>query len=515
MAKSKEQLQQELEVISEKTREAYDALNGTGGLDSKGLYRLLSIAEKDAVKESNFERVKVQARKDIKTLTAKIKAAEVTYKKFQDQKNALNKELKTLEKVETEKKTKAATAKGAGNVYDKALEELKKAELGIEGYKGQERYIEAYRKAEAAFKTAVDSGVTPKNALPPAQIEIPVIEAEAGKVGADGKPVKEPTPTEFIALVTDPKNKQLLIDVQKDLQKNFGYTGPVDGSPSALFLPSLQRAYDARANLPEAWRGSDFRSFLTTPGAGVTSGGAGGAGGPAAPDAFATISSQSQAKSAINQIFQNELGRDATPAEIKNLYPQLIKAQAANPTKQKIVKGVRQTITGLDVGQWITDKARSLEEFKTKKAEKAGGIREDIIESLGDNGLFIDPKQVDGWVKQIENGGSLDAVKRTIRNIASVGQPESIKKMIAEGTDLATIYSPYRSTMAGVLEVPIESIKLNDPTLRQAIGPDKEMSTYDFERTLRQDDRWQYTDQARSEAATIATRVLQDFGFMG
>lgn len=515
MAKSKEQLQQELEVISEKTREAYDALNGAGAGAGKGLYNELSSAKRILADKNSFDRAKAEAREDIKRLTNEIKAAEVTYKKFQDQKNALNKELKALAKAETEKKTKAATAKGAGNVYDKALEELNKAELGIEGYKGKERYIEAYRKAEAAFKTAVDAGVTPKSALPPAQIEIPVIEAEAGKAGADGKTVKEPTPTEFIALVTDPKNKQLLIDVQKDLQKNFGYTGPVDGSPSALFLPSLQRAYDARANLPEAWRGSDFRSFLTTPGAGAISGGAGGVGGPAAPDAFATISSESQAKSAINQIFQNELGRDATPAEIKKLYPQLIKAQAANPTKQKIVNGVRQTITGLDVGQWITDKAQSLEEFKAKKAEKAGGTREDILASLKNNGLYEDPQQVDEWVKQIENGGSLDAVKRTIRNIAAIGQPDSIKKMIAEGTDLATIYSPYKTAMAASLEIPLEFIKLDDPTLRQAIGPDKEMSIYDFERTLRRDDRWQYTDQARSEASNIATKVLKDFGFMG
>jgi hypothetical protein len=41
------------------------------------------------------------------------------------------------------------------------------------------------------------------------------------------------------------------------------------------------------------------------------------------------------------------------------------------------------------------------------------------------------------------------------------------------------------------------------------------MSIYDFEKTLRQDQRWQYTDQARSEASDIATKVLKDFGFMG
>ena len=123
--------------------------------------------------------------------------------------------------------------------------------------------------------------------------------------------------------------------------------------------------------------------------------------------------------------------------------------------------------------------------------------------------------QIAEWVKQVENGGNLDAIKRGIRQVASIGQPDSIKKMIAEGTDLATVYAPYKSAMAGALEIPIDSIKLDDPTLRQAIGPDKEMSIYDFQKALRQDQRWQYTDQARSEASDVATKVLKDFGFMG
>lgn len=515
MAKSKDQLENELEAIAEKTRTSYDVLHGTGP-GNLGLYRELSKAQRILENKDSFDWAKKEAKADIARLTTKIQEAEVTYKNFQDQKNALNKELKAVKKAEATEKTKAATAKGAGNVYDKALEDLKTAELGIEGYKGQEKYINAYRKAEAALKTLTDSGAAPKVYLPEPKITIPPIEAGT-KLDENGQPVKtkEPTITEFIATITDPKNKQLLIDVQKDLAKNFSYSGPVDGTPSKDFLPALNNAYTQRAQLPEAWRGTDFRSFLTSPtvsGFGGT-GGTGGTGAANLP--YATISSPSQAKSTINQVFQNELGRDATADEIKKLYPELKAAQAANPTKQKLVNGVRQTITGLDVGQWITDKAQALPEFKTKKAEKAGGTKEDIIASLNANGLPVDDMQVDEWVKQVQNGGSVDAIKRGIRQVAAIGQPESIKKLIAEGTDLATIYAPYKTAMAGALEIPASSIKLDDPTLRMAISPDKEMSIYDFQKALRQDQRWQYTDQARSEASDVATKVLQDFGFMG
>ena len=69
--------------------------------------------------------------------------------------------------------------------------------------------------------------------------------------------------------------------------------------------------------------------------------------------------------------------------------------------------------------------------------------------------------------------------------------------------------------MASVLEVAPDSISLDDKTLRMAIGPEKEMSLYDFQRTLRNDPRWQYTDNARQETSSTVLGVLRDFGFQG
>lgn len=69
--------------------------------------------------------------------------------------------------------------------------------------------------------------------------------------------------------------------------------------------------------------------------------------------------------------------------------------------------------------------------------------------------------------------------------------------------------------MASVLEVAPDSISLSDQTLRNAIGPDKEMSIYDFQKALRKDSRWQYTNNAREEIAGITQKILQDFGFQG
>jgi hypothetical protein len=56
---------------------------------------------------------------------------------------------------------------------------------------------------------------------------------------------------------------------------------------------------------------------------------------------------------------------------------------------------------------------------------------------------------------------------------------------------------------------------LSDPILRSAIGSNGEMPIYDFQRALRKDARWQYTNNAREDVFQSVGKVLQDFGFQG
>jgi uncharacterized protein YqeY len=69
--------------------------------------------------------------------------------------------------------------------------------------------------------------------------------------------------------------------------------------------------------------------------------------------------------------------------------------------------------------------------------------------------------------------------------------------------------------MANVLELNAEQIDLNDSTLRSAISDKGETNLYDFQRQLRKDSRWQYTQNAREEVANSVLGVLRDFGFQG
>ena len=134
------------------------------------------------------------------------------------------------------------------------------------------------------------------------------------------------------------------------------------------------------------------------------------------------------------------------------------------------------------------------------------------------NGFNLDTQfgsNINDWLQRLARGESVETFKNTIRGAAKLGLPDKVANLLDQGLDLKDIYAPYRNVMASVLEVAPDSISLDDKTLRMAIGPEKEMSIYDFQRTLRKDPRWQYTDNARAEASDSVLKVLKDFGFQG
>ena len=149
---------------------------------------------------------------------------------------------------------------------------------------------------------------------------------------------------------------------------------------------------------------------------------------------------------------------------------------------------------------------------------KAGEQLADLQKVAAANGLDLQKAfgtQLPIWFASINKGESIDTYKRLIRNTAKIGMPQNIASLLDNGVDLDAIYSPYKNIMAATLEINPESITLNDPVLRSAIAGDKELPIYEFQRQLRKDSRWQYTNQAKEEVSDVALKVLRDFGFQG
>jgi len=149
---------------------------------------------------------------------------------------------------------------------------------------------------------------------------------------------------------------------------------------------------------------------------------------------------------------------------------------------------------------------------------KAGEQLADLQKVAAANGLDLQKAfgtQLPTWLASINKGESIETFKKQIRDVAKIGMPQNIATLLDNGIDLDAIYSPYKNVMASVLEINPESITLSDPVLRSAITGEKELPIYEFQRQLRKDSRWQYTNQAKEEVSDVALKVLRDFGFQG
>jgi hypothetical protein len=222
------------------------------------------------------------------------------------------------------------------------------------------------------------------------------------------------------------------------------------------------------------------------------------------------ISDPTEAAGYVRSVFKSVLQRDPTAAEITKYTKVLQAAEKKSP--KKTVNGVTTGGLGNPL-EFLTVEIQKLPEFAKKKTDKVSLTGQSILGTAKANGVTLNQSQIDSFAKRVQDGTDIKIIDKEIRGIAALGMPDKVVKLLDQGIDLDTIYSPYKNLMASILELNPESIDLKDPTLRSAIGPDKEMPIYDFEKALRKDYRWQYTDNAKRDVSNVALKVLRDFGF--
>ena len=174
--KTVKQLQAEYNQITEENRKAYDNLKGYGS----GVFSWQNEYQKLLAKANPSDKDKAR----LAELKPKFDAAQAEYKKTQEAKNALKKELEAAKKAETEAKQGDVSKKSAQSNYDKAIASLNVATAQLGGYKGDEGYIDAYKKAKVAADALTKAGGTPS--LPEPKITIPAAGSDTTKTGAGG-----------------------------------------------------------------------------------------------------------------------------------------------------------------------------------------------------------------------------------------------------------------------------------------------------------------------------------------
>ena len=469
-----------------------------------------------------------------KTGSTPYKQAKVKFDKafpeYEKKRLALEKELSSL-------KTQLSAAERQEKTAKEEKEEKKKLEE--EKKKVAESKDELQRAKDIKDKAAEEAARNKLKGIRLQQKELEELEEDVvdpSKITSQSSSFLNPqqSPAQSISIDNFLKSAIGNVERTKKLQQALKDAGTYDGPVNGIFnaedlLPAAIAAeedLDAYASLGLVY--TDRFEFYKTlaDNRKAKAGGDLGLGGPTTTQ-YPTISSPTDAASKINEVFRAELGRDATPSEIKIYTPKLLAAQRNKPSTQTIrtVKGKKivETLTGLDAAQFLVNqinKDPNLKKEIDQRLEGAQSItRQELEKTARANGLDLDANfdsnEVDNWVRRVDNGENVDIFKNLIRSTAKIGMPDRVAQMIDNGLDLETIYTPYKRLMASTLEVDPSSISLDDPTLRMAIGPDKEMPIYEYQRSLRKDPRWQYTDKAREEVSSATSRVLKDFGFQG
>jgi len=241
----------------------------------------------------------------------------------------------------------------------------------------------------------------------------------------------------------------------------------------------------------------------------------------------------------INKVFKAYYGRDARADELATWAPQLKAKYVGKNGKSKttiketykngnLVSTEYLTADSLDPGIWLDEQIKANVGKGIVGINKAGipegpsGQYFVAIKNLArNNGINLSDSAAADYANKI-NAGILDenTVMNTLRESAASAFPQFADKIKA-GIDLKTLADPYIQSMSRILEIPDSAIDVFDPKVRSALSytmPDGKVGTksiYDFEKELRQDTRWQYTNNAREDVSNSVVKVLKDFGFMG
>lgn len=153
---------------------------------------------------------------------------------------------------------------------------------------------------------------------------------------------------------------------------------------------------------------------------------------------------------------------------------------------------------------------------------EAGDNEEQLRQMAYRNGVTMNDDFYRKAVQTIADGSrQMGDWEDYIRKQAASMFPVYADQLLQGGVDVIDLAQPYMSRMSAILEIDPGALRLDDPTLRQAMtganaeGKPESMGLWDFENLLRQDPRWMKTKNAKNQFDSTARTILETFGFMG
>jgi len=145
--------------------------------------------------------------------------------------------------------------------------------------------------------------------------------------------------------------------------------------------------------------------------------------------------------------------------------------------------------------------------------------RAELLAFAENNGFKFPDTELETLAKDIANQTKTkDEVEQLYRNTYLATKYKAWENEIKQGYNVKQLAAPYMDSMANLLEIPLQSITVNDPLIQEALGQVDEsgkasyMPTWQFERKLRSDDRYYQTNKSHNEMANFAVSLAKTFG---
>jgi hypothetical protein len=291
------------------------------------------------------------------------------------------------------------------------------------------------------------------------------------------------------------------------------------GRRSASDAKALGRAMEEANARGETWQSAaDFRTSMNYAGlkqanAAGTSGGGGGKSVKTAGQL--QITGPKTARSTFDALTRKYTGGKGVDADFEDAYAKLVKAQTAAPIKygtQKI-KGKYYTVQ-------ITDGVQAeefLEQYLFNKinfgSDEIGGAIGEGLSTIKELSRQYDMSLTNSERGQFAKGlldGSVTAVdiKKTLAERAK-SKYKVLADRINENVSVFDLASDYISAKANTLELDADSLGIAD--VAEAFSGDKLMNMSEFIMTQKKDPRYNFTSQARNDAASFATNLAAVF----
>lgn len=198
-------------------------------------------------------------------------------------------------------------------------------------------------------------------------------------------------------------------------------------------------------------------------------------------------------------------------------------------------RGFSQPDKAASYREWLAKKVKTTvaetpdgEEISVGFSGSAGQVEAELLKSLNRNGFTTSSDTWKKWVDQqvrriVAGNGNIEDAQDYVRRTAATRYPSYSQQMINEGKDAIDFAQGYIDSMSEILEIPGDNLGLNDPKIKQAMmggvgedgKPTPPMSLWDFEKSLKSDERWRYTKNANEDMSGFANHLLKSFGFMG